>query len=177
VNPLDVGIAVAYGLLGGVVVLVIGIAVAVSTFGRRREIDTRRLGEHERTWFGIVVVVLVALLFATIFFTPYGRSSGDASQSVNVHAQQYAFTLDKSTVRVGEPVKFHLTSADVNHGFAVFNSDNGFLFQTQVMPGKTQDYVYTFRKPGTYKIICFEYCGVGHDQMAGALKVTVKVTR
>ena len=172
-NRIDVGIAVSYGILGGLVVLAIGAAVAFSTL-RGREIDAERLGRHERTWFGIVMVALVALLFATIFFTPYGRSDSNAPQSVNVHAQQFAFVLDKSTVKAGEPVKFHLTSADVNHGFAVFNSHNEFLFQAQVMPGKTQDYVYTFRKPGTYRIVCFEYCGVGHDEMGGTL--TVKVT-
>ncbi len=172
-NRIDVGIAVSYGILGGVLVLVIGVAVAFSTL-RGREIDAERLGRHERTWFGIVMVALVALLFGTIFFTPYGRSAGKASQAVNVTAQQFAFVLDRSTVRAGEPVTFHLPSADVNHGFAVFNPHNGFLFQAQVMPGKTQDYVYTFKKPGTYRIICFEYCGVGHDRMGGTL--TVKVT-
>jgi cytochrome c oxidase subunit II len=174
VNRIDVGVAVSYGIIGGLLVLALGGIVALSTLGRRHEIDARELGERERTWFGIVVVLLVALLFATIFFTPYGRSSNDASQTVNVRAQQFAFTLDRSTIRVGEPVKFRLTSADVNHGFAVFNSDNGFLFQAQVMPGKEQDYVYTFKKPGTYRIVCFEYCGVGHDQMGGTLTVQVK---
>jgi cytochrome c oxidase subunit 2 len=176
VNHIDVGVAVAYGLLGGVVVLVLGAVVAVSTI-RGREIDAERLGHQERTWFAIVVVMLVALLFATIFFTPYGRSARGSSQAVNVRAQQFVFLLDKTTVKVGEPVTFHLTSADVNHGFAVFNSKNGFLFQTQVIPGKKQDYVYTFKKPGTYRIVCFEYCGVGHDQMTGTFGATVRVTR
>jgi cytochrome c oxidase subunit 2 len=171
-NRIDILIAVTYTALGGVVVLVVGALVASSTRSRGREPDTKKLAHHERTWFGIVVVLLVALLFATIFFTPYGRSSESAPQEVNVHAQQFAFVLDKRVIRAGEKVKFHLTSADVNHGFAVFNADNGFLFQAQVMPGKTQDYVYTFDKPGTYRIVCFEYCGVGHDEMAGTFRVT-----
>jgi heme/copper-type cytochrome/quinol oxidase subunit 2 len=174
VNRIDVGIAVSYGILGGVLMLALGAAVALSTLGRRREIDAHKLRERERTWFGIVVVALVALLFATIFFTPYGRSSDSTAQAVDVKAQQFAFVLGKSRIRAGEPVKFHLTSADVNHGFAVFNAKNEFLFQAQVMPGKTQDYVYTFEKPGTYRIVCFEYCGVGHDQMGGTLTVQVR---
>ena len=176
-NPIDVVIAVAYGILGGLVILIIGVAVAASTRGRRGDVDTKRLAHHERTWFGIVVVLLVTLLFATIFFTPYGRSSESAPQEVNVKAEQFAFVLDKSVIRVGEPVKFHLTSADVSHGFAVFNDQNGFLFQVNVIPGKTQDYVYTFKKPGSYRIVCFEYCGVGHDQMAGTFRVRLRVTK
>lgn len=176
-NRIDVVIAVAYGILGGLVVLLIGVAVAASTRGRRPSVDTKRLAHHERTWFGIVVVLLVALLFATIFFTPYGRSAESAPQEVNVEARQFAFILDRATIKVGEKVKFHLTSADVNHGFAVFDDENEFLFQVQVMPGKTQDYVYTFEKPGTYRIVCFEYCGVGHDEMAGTFRARLKVTR
>jgi cytochrome c oxidase subunit II len=174
VNPINVGIAVTYGILGGLVVLALGVAVALSTLRRGQQIDARKLGERERTWFGIVVVLLVTLLFATIFFTPYGRSTESAPQTVNVKAQQFAFVLDRSTIRAGEKVKFHLTSADVNHGFAVFDSHNKFLWQAQVMPGKTQDYVYTFKKPGTYKIVCYEYCGSGHDQMGGTLTVRVR---
>jgi cytochrome c oxidase subunit 2 len=164
-------IAVTYGLLGGVVVTAIGAVVWSSTLGRRREIDVRKLGERERTWFAIVVVMLVALLFATIFFTPYGRSAGSGAQQFDVKAQQFAFVIPGRALEAGVPVSFHLTSADVNHGFAVFNEQNEFLFQAQVMPGKTQDYVYTFKKPGRYRVVCFEYCGVGHDQMAGEFTV------
>ena len=170
-------IAVSYAILGGAVVLVLGAVVWSSTIGRRREIDARKLGERERTWFGIVVVLLVALLFATIFFTPYGRSAGSNAQRVDVTAEQFAFLVPGKTLKVGVPVQFRLTSKDVNHGFAVYNSKNEFLFQAQVMPGKTQDYVYTFKKPGTYHIVCFEYCGVGHDEMAGTFKVALTVRR
>jgi len=165
-------IAVSYAILGGGVVLVLGLVVWSSTLGRRRGIDAKKLGEREKTWFGIVVVLLVALLFATIFFTPYGRSAGKGAQSYDVSAQQFAFVVPGKALKAGVPVRFHLTSKDVNHGFAVFNSKNEFLFQVQVMPGKTQDYVYTFKKPGRYRVVCFEYCGVGHDQMGAS--VTVK---
>jgi cytochrome c oxidase subunit 2 len=175
VNPLNVGIAVGYAILGGALVIVIGVVVAASTLGRRRKLDTREAAEHERTWFGVVVVLLTVLLFATIFFTPYGSSRQSAPQNVNVQARQFAFLIDRPRIRAGEKVKFHLTAADVNHGFAVFDSHNKFLFQVQVMPKKTQNYVYTFDKPGTYRIVCFEYCGSGHDQMQSQL--TVQVSR
>lgn len=164
-------IAVSYALLGGAAVVAIGVAVWSSTLGRRREIDARKLGERERTWFGIVVVLLIGLLFATIFFTPYGRSAEKGDLEFDVKAQQFAFVIPGKALKAGVPVKFHLTSADVNHGFAVFNERNEFLFQAQVIPGKTQDYVYTFEKPGRYHVVCFEYCGIGHDQMTGQFVV------
>jgi len=152
---------------------VIGGLVWSSTVGRHRQIDARKLVEREKTWFGILVVLLVGLLFATIFFTPYGRGeSGGTRQSMDVTAEQFAFLMPGKTVKAGEPVEFRLTSKDVNHGFAVFNSRHEFLFQVQVMPGKTQLYRYTFHKPGTYTVECFEYCGVDHDRMAGTFTVT-----
>ncbi len=167
-------IAVSYGILGGAVVLILGGLVWSSTVGRRREVDARKLGERERTWFGIVLVLLVALLFATIFFTPYGRGAGDAKgdQRVDVTAQQFAFVIARTTVKAGVPVQFRLRATDVNHGFAVFDSHHTFLFQVQVMPGKTQLYRHTFDKPGVYTVECFEYCGVGHDEMRGSFRVT-----
>ena len=166
-------IAVSYGVLGGLVVLAIGAVVVSSTLGRRHDLDARKLGEREKTWFAIVVVLLVALLFATIFFTPYGRGAagGPPAQVVSVHAQQFAFVFSRPSVKAGEPVEFRLTSTDVNHGFAVFNSAHTFLFQVQVIPGKTQLYRYTFDKPGTYTVECFEYCGLGHDKMSATFTV------
>ncbi len=29
----------------------------------------------------------------------------------------------------------------------------------------------TFRTPGTYKVVCFEFCGVGHHLMTGKVIV------
>ena len=154
--------------------LVIGAVVWSSTVGRRRQVDTRRLAEHERTWFGIVTVLLVTLLFATIFFTPYGRgreSNDPRLQVLSIKAVQFAFLVPPTAVHVGRPVQFRLTSTDVNHGFAVFDPHHTFLFQVQVIPGRTQLYRYTFKKPGIYSIECFEYCGIGHDHMAGQIRV------
>jgi cytochrome c oxidase subunit II len=163
-------IAVSYTAVSALAILFM-LGIAASTRGRRRELDTERLGEREKTWFGIVVVLLVALLFATIFFTPYARGVAKHSQVVNVQAQQFAWTGLKP-VKAGKEVEFRLTSKDVNHGFAVYTAGGELLFQVQVMPGKTQIYRYTFHKPGTYTILCLEFCGVGHGDMQGRLTVT-----
>jgi cytochrome c oxidase subunit 2 len=165
-------IAVSYGILGGIVVLALAIVIWSSTRARNRNTNLHKLAEREKTWFGIVVVMLVALLFATIWFTPYGKSAGSGGQPFAVKAEQFAFLVPSTRLKAGKPVRFHLTSADVNHGFAVFNSKNVLLFQIQVVPGATEEYVYTFKDPGTYHILCFEYCGVGHDQMKGTFTVT-----
>ncbi len=164
-------IAVSYGVLGGLAVLLIAFGVWAST-QTRGKVDVERLREREKTWFGIVVVMLVVLLFATIFFTPYGRGEASpGSQIEPIHAVQFGWIIPPGPLRAGRPVEFRLTTADVNHGFAVFSPKDVFLFQVQVIPGKLQLYNYTFTEPGTYSIECFEYCGVGHDQMRGTFRV------
>ena len=165
-------IAVFYGV---VCVLAIGFMVVIAFSTRQRENkpepDLEKLGETEKTWFVIVVVLLAGLLCSTILFTPYGRSAGRNAQVVNVKAIQFAWLVSGKPIKAGAPVEFHLTSADVNHGFGVYNAAGVLLFEVQVMPGRTQDYVYTFRKPGTYTILCLEYCGLGHANMQGSLTV------
>ena len=115
---------------------------------------------------------LAALLFATIFFTPYGKGEDNPKdQKVDVVAQQFAFVMSSKPLKVGREVEFRLTAKDVSHGFAVFSPKHTFLWQAQVLPGKTQLYRYTFKTPGTYTVECIEYCGIGHDQMGGTLTV------
>ena len=165
-------IAVAYT---AVCVLAIGFmaVVARSTGGRGPEqaADIHRLRETEKTWFVVVVVLLVALLVATIFFTPYGRSADSDAQVVEVQALQFAWVLPATPLKANRQVQFKLTSKDVNHSFAVYTAGGKLLFQVQVMPGRTQEYVYTFKQPGTYHVLCLEYCGVDHDKMQSELRV------
>jgi cytochrome c oxidase subunit 2 len=165
-------IAIAYT---AVCVLAIGFmaAVARSTGGRGPEqaADVQRLRDTERTWFVVVVVLLVALVAATIFFTPYGRSAGKGAQVVEVEALQFAWVLPPEPIKANREVEFRLTSKDVNHSFAVYTEAGELLFQVQVMPGRVQKYVYTFEEPGDYRVLCLEYCGVDHDAMQSQLRV------
>jgi cytochrome c oxidase subunit II len=165
-------IAVTYA--GVCIIAIVILAVVAASTRSRRPLsadELKQLGEREKTWFVIVVVLLVSLLFATIFFTPYGRSAGSGAQVEHIKGVQFAWVVMGKPLRAGRQVKFELTSADVNHGFGVYTSKGRLLFQVQVVPGKTQVYVYTFKKPGTYKILCLEYCGLDHDRMESRLTV------
>ena len=153
-------------------VLVAALAVVIGVSTRsRRGVDSSRLADREKGWFVIAVALLTVLLFATIFFTPYGRSAGSDAQIVRVRAVQYAWIMPSKPIVAGRPVEFRLTSADVSHAFAVFTGGWKLLFQVQVLPGEEQRYVYTFKRPGTYHVACFEFCGIGHDRMQAFLEV------
>ena len=168
-NSTAVLIAVAY-----TIVTVIGVGIFLLLWRSTtasREIDAEKFAHREKAWLAIVALGLVALLFATIFFTPYGESAPPGSQVVDVQSQQFAFVLDNRTIRAGEPVEFRLTATDVNHGFGVYTEDDEFILQAQVVPDYETTVVHTFDEPGTYKILCLEYCGLNHHGMVGQFEV------
>lgn len=162
-------IAISY-IVATVLVTLVAVAVAASTRSRS-EPDVEKLREREKTWFVIAVALLTALLFATIFFTPYGKGAGQpGAQQLNVKGVQFAW-LVRGGVRAGRPVQFNLTSADVNHNLGLYTMGWKLLFQVQVVPGKTQHYVYTFPKPGSYRLVCLEFCGLNHHLMNTTIRV------
>jgi cytochrome c oxidase subunit II len=165
-------IAVAYTAVCVLAIAFMAV-VARSTGGRGPEqvADIHRLRKTEKTWFVVVVVLLVSLLVVTIFFTPYGRSADRDAQVVEVQALQFAWVLPATPLKANRQVQFKLTSKDVNHSFAVYTAGGKLLFQVQVMPGRTQEYLYTFEQPGIYHVLCLEYCGVDHDKMQSELRV------
>ena len=156
-------IAVAFGV-ATLIAAGVSIAVASSTISRG-PLDERKAAHRERNWLLIVIALLVALLFGTIFFIPYGKTAPKDSQVVKVSAFQFGWLLSRQTVKANVPVEFVLTSKDVNHDFAVYDSKGVYLFQIGVVPNYTQKLVHTFTKPGGYDVLCLEYCGLQHDQM------------
>ncbi|MCL6573859.1 MAG: cytochrome c oxidase subunit II [Bacillus sp. (in: Bacteria)] len=87
------------------------------------------------------------------------------SKVVDVTGMQYAWELSDENFVVGEPVLFRVTSNDVTHGFGLYDTKMQLISQTQAMPDYTNTISITFEKPGTYKILCLEYCSTGHHVM------------
>jgi cytochrome c oxidase subunit 2 len=82
-------------------------------------------------------------------------------------AQIFAFAPHHLTVPLGAHVTFYVTSLDVVHGFSV--PETG--INAMVTPGWVSTVSYTFRKPGTYLLVCNEYCGIAHQTMADSIDV------
>lgn len=73
-------------------------------------------------------------------------------------------------LEVNQAYKFHISSKDVVHGFSIQPVNMNF----QVYP--TYDYVLEFKptEVGEYKVICNEFCGIGHAGMIGKIVVIEK---
>lgn len=129
-----------------------------------------------RVWlFGLALIVLIGTNYKTLGELPYintlPRLSAGTVQPVQAVAEQWAWTIAPATFKVGETAEFHVTSKDVNHGFALYDPDFRIVAETQAMPGYTNVLRYTFTEPGTYQVLCLEYCGVAHHAMKAEIKV------
>lgn len=66
-------------------------------------------------------------------------------------------------VPVGRPVRLLLTSRDVIHSFYV----PSFRIKQDAIPGAYTQTWFQVVKPGTYRVMCAEYCGLKHSEMWG----------
>lgn len=62
----------------------------------------------------------------------------------------------------------HLSSLDVNHGFNLFPLNINFM----VVPGYDYGLTVTPNEARDYRIVCNEFCGIGHHTMLGRIIVT-----
>lgn len=68
----------------------------------------------------------------------------------------------------GSTVTFYVTSKDIQHGMKILGTNISFM----VLPGQVSKLTATFKDPGTYTMVCYEFCGSAHHLMYGEIKVT-----
>ena len=170
--------AVWYIALGGMgLVAVVFIHVIIQAGTAADEAATRHAShtaEVLRRWlFGALLLTFFVGSWATLhrFPIPAQRGPLDAKQVVDAVGGQWYWTLSADTLEAGSPVEFRVTSADVNHGFAIYAPSGRIVTQTQAMPGYTNKVLTTFTQPGTYTVQCLEYCGLGHAPMRTTFQV------
>lgn len=125
----------------------------------------------------LFVVLLLGFVFGTWatlhrFPIPKQDATLHADQVVEVTARMWSWSMKPARAAVGSTVEFRVTSADVNHGFALYAPDGHIVVQTQAMPEYTNRVLYRFDQPGTYTVQCLEYCGIGHAPMKAVFVVT-----
>jgi cytochrome c oxidase subunit II len=71
-------------------------------------------------------------------------------------------------LKKGVEYTLHLSALDVNHGFNLYPVNVNF----QVVPGYDYGLRITPTEAGDFRIVCNEFCGIGHHAMVGRLIVT-----
>jgi len=84
-----------------------------------------------------------------------------------VLAQIWRFDPGEIRIPAGSEITFYVTSKDVQHGFKIMDTNINLM----VLPGQVSKLKTTFENPGTYDVVCHEYCGIGHHTMYGQIIV------
>lgn len=159
-----------------IIVAIIFFVVALKSKEKQTYEPIKKKWYKARKFYGITLTTfLLVICIYTLRELPYDLPIyGETEEPtvVNVEGVQFGWMMDKTEFKVGEPVEFDVTSKDVNHGFGIYDEDLTLLAQTQAMPDYTNKVYITFTKPGTYKILCLEYCGVAHHYMVAEITVT-----
>lgn len=110
---------------------------------------------------------LVATPGATLFGEPGFRELAPGHIEARILARTWQFEPREVRVKVGDTVTFFITSQDVQHGVKLVGSNVNMM----ILPGQVSRLSATFDKPGTFKFICHEYCGLAHHTMYGEVIV------
>jgi len=166
-------IAVLVSAIFGLLLLALFAAVARSaaTDGSPEEISAGA-ARWRRTALWTLVVVFVPTIAYSLTKLPYPKAGETPSIIVQATGHQWAWELKPASVPAGQLVEIRVTGADVNHGFGVYDANDRLITQAQAMPGYTNIIRHNFALPGTYRILCLEYCGLGHHTMFSQLVVT-----
>lgn len=89
---------------------------------------------------------------------------------VNVVASMWNYDPGEIIVPEGSSVDFFLTSKDVVHGFDIEKKGVNLM----AVPGAVNKTTIEFDEAGTYRIVCHEFCGAGHQNMMGKIIVKSK---
>lgn len=144
------------------------------------------MDRHERLALGAAGAVMVVFFLALVYaagglgidvptcvsdVVPFaaGRviDKGDQHYEVHVVARMWAFDPPEIHLPTGADVDLYLSAADVTHGLYIEHTDVNLM----AVPGSVNAARVRFDTPGTYAMICHEYCGAGHQAMAGRIVV------
>ncbi len=70
-------------------------------------------------------------------------------------------------LETGATYRLHMSALDVNHGFSLYPLNVNF----QIVPGYDYALEVTPTASGDFRIICNEFCGIGHHTMVGRVIV------
>jgi cytochrome c oxidase subunit 2 len=118
-----------------------------------------------------IMLVLVAASVGYLYQQSVIRSAAQAmpndEQVIRISAATFEFQPSEITVKKNVPVILEITSRDRRHGFKLA----AFELRADIQPGAVQKLRFVPDKTGTFRFFCDVFCGDGHEDMSGTLKV------
>jgi len=94
---------------------------------------------------------------------PDGSVRVEHGKPIYVMAMQYTYRPNTLRLAAGEQYDLRMLSTDMVHNFSIQMGNTS--YNAVVMPKIVTAVKLKPTKPGTYLVVCNEYCGIGHDYM------------
>jgi len=97
-----------------------------------------------------------------------GCAASAAQETViKIVAQRFRYTPNEIVLKKGQTAVLEFTALDFVHGFNIPD----LKIRADLPPGKVTTVRVKFDEAGAYDFLCDNFCGEGHEQMAGRFKV------
>ena len=93
---------------------------------------------------------------------------GPKRYEIHYIARMWKFEPPDVAIVPGSTADIYLSTADVTHGVQIVGTN----FNLMAVPGAVNYARVKFEKAGDYMVVCNEYCGAAHHEMAGVIHVT-----
>lgn len=93
---------------------------------------------------------------------------GPKRYEIHLVARMWRFEPAEISLPPGSTADIYLSTADVTHGMQIVGTNVNLM----AVPGAVNYARVKFDKPGEYLIVCNEYCGLAHHNMAGKIRIT-----
>ncbi len=132
----------------------------------------------EIAWTVVPLILVIGIFYLGWKAFALQRAVPDRAFELQVTARQWLWefrtpdgqvSVNRVVIPADTPVKVILSSSDVIHSFYV----PAFRVKMDAVPGR-YTYVWFRAKPGTYTVLCTEYCGAAHSRMLATLVVVPK---
>jgi cytochrome c oxidase subunit II len=99
-----------------------------------------------------------------------GKVITQAPKRYEIHylARMWRFEPADVSIPPGSTADIYLSTADVTHGMQIVGTNINLM----AVPGAVNYARVKFDQPGEYLVVCNEYCGIEHHQMAARIHVT-----
>src|SRR5713226_6726922 len=125
-------------------------------------------GQTWHRWLRLLVTGALSLILLALLYGPAsGQNNPRQPVEIKVTARRFEFDPRTITVQKDQPVRLVITSADVDHGFAI----KEFNVSVKIAAKKTKIVEFTPDRAGRFRFYCTVYCGDGHEDMFGELVV------
>jgi len=115
----------------------------------------------------LAAAVPVVLLVQQTAIQSSAKELSSEEQVIRISASTFEYKPSEITVKKGVPVTLELVSQDRHHGFKLPE----FHLRADIKAGVVEKLRFIPDKTGTFTFFCDVFCGDGHEDMSGTLKV------